>query len=35
MIDTLIESIGRKWGKNMGHTYFSDIISPSNEQSYE
>lgn len=28
-IENLIDSIGKKWGKNMNVTYFSDILSPS------
>ena len=35
IVEKLIEEIGKKWGKNMNSAYFSDILSPSHERSYE
>ena len=34
-IENLISNMGKKWGKNMNKVYFSDILSPSHERSYE
>ena len=35
LIEKIIIDIGKKWGKNMNEVYFSDILSPSHERSYE
>lgn len=35
IVETFIETIGKRWGKNMNVTYFTDILSPSHQRSYE
>lgn len=34
-MEDFIDKIGKKWGKNMTPVYFTDILSPSHEKSYE